>query len=131
MFDAYVTNDLASKFQGRSLLHITDAAAVKAVMKVGSPVAELHNAALAVHAACRANNVLLRVEWRPKQDERMVEADEASRLFDLVDWGLAYEDFKLVSDWAGQFLIFLPRHRTRNALPSPLVSSSRPSTGSS
>ena len=59
MFDAYVTNDLASKFQGRSLLHITDAAGVKAVMKVGSPVAELHNAALAVHAACRANNILL------------------------------------------------------------------------
>ena len=106
MLDAYVSGDLASRFAGRTILHITDAAAVKAVMKVGSPIPELQSAALAIHGSCRMNNVLLKVEWRPRSDQRMVEADEASRLFDLDDWGISYPDFKELEKWAGQTFTF-------------------------
>ena len=75
-------------------------------MKGGWPKAHLHEAALAIHDACRANDTRLKVEWRPREDERMVEADQASRMFDKDDWGFSEKDFAAVRRWYGSELEF-------------------------
>jgi hypothetical protein len=84
----------------QSVLHLTDSAVSEAVMRVGSPVAELQAAAIAIHESCRFRNVKLRVEWRPRKDARMEEADHASRLFNCDDFGLCEKDFAAVLRWA-------------------------------
>jgi hypothetical protein len=93
-------------FRNTSILHLTDSSSVEAVMRIGSPVPELHTAALAIHEACRVNGVRLRVEWRPRKDARMVEADTASRLFDCDDYTCSKNDFKKILDWVGFELNF-------------------------
>jgi hypothetical protein len=75
-------------------------------MRIGSPVPELQDAALAVHEACRQNGVRLRVEWRPRKDARMVEADSAWRLFDCDDYTCQDKDFKRILEWADLDLKF-------------------------
>jgi hypothetical protein len=69
-------------------------------MKIGSPVPELQRLALAIHTVCREKNIKLRVEWRPREDARMVEADLASRMFDTDDYGCSEKDFEKIIEWA-------------------------------
>jgi hypothetical protein len=86
---------------GKSILHLTDSAPVEAIMRIGSPVPGLQKLALAIHTACREKGLKLRVEWRPREDERMVEADRASRMFDTDDFGCSRKDHLTVLAWAG------------------------------
>jgi hypothetical protein len=51
--------------------------------------------------ACRIKGIKLKVEWRPRKDERMVEADNASRMFDYDDFGVNAKDYATIIDWAG------------------------------
>jgi hypothetical protein len=89
-----------------SILHLTDSAPVEAIMRIGSPIPELQAAAIAVHQACQENGLKLRVEWRSRNDARMVEADTASRLFDIDDFGCSEKDHTTVLEWAGFSLTF-------------------------
>jgi hypothetical protein len=70
-------------------------------MRIGSPVPELQREAIAIYTACKEKNIHLRVEWRPRKDERMVEADLASRMCDTDDYGCGMKDFEIVKSWAG------------------------------
>jgi hypothetical protein len=89
-----------------SILHLTDSSAVEAVMRIGSPIPELHDAALAIHETCRRHGVKLKVEWRPRKDARMEEADTASRLFDVDDFTTTNQDFETIKRWIGFKLDF-------------------------
>jgi hypothetical protein len=91
---------------GKSILHLTDSAPVEAIMRIGSPVPDLQKRALAIHMACREKGLKLRVEWRPRKDERMVEADTASRMFDYDDFGVNAKDYATIIEWAGYPLVF-------------------------
>jgi hypothetical protein len=102
--DAYAKGKLDGV--GRSILHLTDSAPVEAIMRIGSPVPELQKRALAIHMACRIKGIKLKVEWRPRKDERMVEADNASRMFDYDDFGINAKDYAMVVDWLGYPLTF-------------------------
>jgi hypothetical protein len=50
--------------------------------------------------------VRLRVEWRPRKDARMVDADAASRLFDCDDFACSDRDFEKIKEWVGFELRF-------------------------
>jgi hypothetical protein len=100
LVEAY-TGPLGQKFEGRSILHLTDATGVESIMKVGSKIPALHTAAVEVLEACRARNIHLKVEWRSRDDARLVEADEASRRFDADDWSSSAAAFAKIVDWAG------------------------------
>jgi hypothetical protein len=100
LVEAY-TGPVGLRFEGRSILHLTDATGVESIMKVGSRIPALHESAVAVLDACRARKIHLRVEWRSREDERLVEADEASRRFDADDWSVSAYDFERVKSWAG------------------------------
>jgi hypothetical protein len=97
--DAYDRGSI--KGENVTILHCTDSAAVEAVMRIGSPVPALQREAIAIHEACWKRKINLRVEWRPRKDERMVEADLASRMFDVDDFGCGPKDFQTILDWAG------------------------------
>jgi hypothetical protein len=97
---AYEKGDLDGMV-GKSILHLTDSAVVEAVMRIGSPVPELQREAIAIFNACKEKGIHLRVEWRPRKDMRMVEADLASRMFDVDDFGCSEKDFDIIKSWAG------------------------------
>jgi hypothetical protein len=91
---------------------LTDSAVVEAVMRIGSPVPALQREAIAIYMACKTKNIHLRVEWRPRKDARMVEADLASHMFDTDDFGCGKKDFEIVKSWAGfpfEFDLFASR----------------------
>jgi hypothetical protein len=50
--------------------------------------------------------VKLKVEWRPREDARMEEADAASRLFDVDDYTTNERDFETIKRWIGFELEF-------------------------
>jgi hypothetical protein len=102
--EAYADGSLG--LRDTAVLHLTDSAAAEAVMRVGSPVAALQEAAVAIHESCRLHRVKLKVEWRPRGDARMEEADHASRLFDVDDFGLRERDYKALVRWAGFSPVF-------------------------
>jgi hypothetical protein len=92
----YSNEALLRQWEGQSISHLTDNMGVSAIMRIGSPVASLHEMAVFIHRHCRAHNVLLRVHWRPRADPRMEAANARSRHFDVDDWGIDYQGYQEV-----------------------------------
>jgi hypothetical protein len=92
----YSNEALLRQWEGQSISHLTDNMGVSAIMRIGSPVASLHEMAVFIHRHCRAHNLLLRVHWRPRADPRMAAADARSRHFDVDDWGIDYQGYQEV-----------------------------------
>ena len=67
------------------------------VMKRGSSKPGLQHMALAVFKACREFNIVLDVQWRSRNDPRLVLADEFSRPeVDRDDWSIDEQSFTLI-----------------------------------
>ena len=109
-------------------MHYTDNRAVVAVVQKGSSVKELQEMALHLFKVCRDNKTRLQVRWLSRKDPRMEEADAASRLFDLNDWGIGDGDLARVQAYFGGVTFFVDLFASEKNTRAPRFFSLLPST---
>ena len=62
------------------------------IIRKGSMKSELQDIALDVFNICLDNNIVLEIEWIPR--DKNIQADELSKIFDFDDWGVSDIIFK-------------------------------------
>ena len=67
------------RFRHKPVIHFADSQVVETVMKKGSPVQDLHDMVWAILNDCKSHGIRLTVVWQPREDDRLVRADAASR----------------------------------------------------
>ena len=76
-----LNNDLSGKF----VKIYTDNKNVVSIVTKGSMKPELQDITLYIFHMCISNNIVLEMEWIPRDDNSY--ADYRSKLFDFDDWG--------------------------------------------
>jgi len=107
-------------FLKRRVLHYTDSTVVRAVVRKGSAVQELHLAAWQLLLACHKHGITLEVRWISRNDPVLQAADHESRMFnefefdgyhpfdgsseevDRDDWGLDDQGQAMLLEFAGR-----------------------------
>lgn len=65
------------------------------IVNKGSMKSELQDIALNIFHMCISNNIVLEMEWIPRDDTSY--ADYLSKLFDFDDWGASVKMFLIIS----------------------------------
>ena len=79
VFRNYYESKEAWALEGKMVTHYTDNRGTYYIVKGGSSHQELQELALQTFLACRKKNIKLKVEWKRRSEEEMVDADEGSR----------------------------------------------------
>ena len=87
------TSEVSSRYQGENVLHITDNRAAVSIMSTGSRKPHLQKIAVEIFQACKAKNIHLTLEWRPRDDELVRIADQGSKSFDPSAVSLDFDSF--------------------------------------
>ena len=73
------------------------------IIKVGSPVADLHEISLDIFDLCFQNQITLKPVWVPRIQNK--EADRVSRIIDIDDWEITSTFFNYLDSLWGPFTI--------------------------
>ena len=79
VFRNFYESKEAWALEGKTVTHYTDNRGTYYIVKGGSSHQELQELALQTFLACREKNIKLKVEWKRRSEEEMVDADEGSR----------------------------------------------------
>ena len=79
VFRNFYESKEAWALEGKMVTHYTDNRGTYYIVKGGSSNPELQELALQTFLACRKKNIKLKVEWKRRSEEEMVDADEGSR----------------------------------------------------
>ena len=83
-------SELSDRFKSSTVYHYTDNQAVSVIVEVGSKKAQLQDIALEIFEACKAKEINLIVEWKPRNDPLLEHADLGSKSFDLAAYSLVF-----------------------------------------
>ena len=83
----------------------TDNQAVVSIVQNGSMKEDLHTLALDIYKFCIRNCISLKVDWVPREENKI--ADELSRSLDTDDWGTSNAIFKYMNQTWGPYTIDL------------------------
>ena len=86
-----VLESLYDDLKGKMVKLYTDNQNVVKIDKKGSMKPELQNIGLHIFHLCLSYNILLEVEWIPRDEN--FEADFLSKIFDFDDWGISQNIF--------------------------------------
>ena len=92
--------------KGRSVNFLIDNKSAVQIIQNGSMKLLCHDLALKIDNLCKANSIVLNVQWIPRGDN--VDADDLSRLADRLDtddWGLSLQFFQLLNNKFGPFSV--------------------------
>ena len=70
---------------------------------MGSKNLKLHPKVLKIFLSWKALDIKVTVCWIPKDDPRIVFADHGSRLFDLADYGIDFENMAVLMGIFGPY----------------------------
>ena len=84
----------------KAIWRIDNYAAAK-IIKVGSPVADLHEISLDIFDLCFQNQITLKPVWVPRIQNK--EADRVSRIIDIDDWEITSIFFNYLDSLWGPF----------------------------
>ena len=73
------------------------------IIKVGSPVADLHEISLEMFDLCFQNQITLKPVWVPRIQNK--EADRISRIIDIDDWEITSTSFNYLNSLWGPFTV--------------------------
>ena len=114
----------ASQLRGKTVKVCTDNQGVVSVVQKDSMVQELQVLSLHLFNFCRSQNIDLRIQWVPREEN--VRADLLSRQEDWDDWGISHEFFSFVDGrwgphtvdrFADNFNAKLPKFNSRYWCP--------------
>ena len=87
-----ILESLYDDLKGKMVKLYTDNQNVVKIVKKGSMKPELQNISLHIFHLCLSYNILLEVEWIPRDEN--FEADFLSKMFDFDDWGVSQNILK-------------------------------------
>ena len=99
--DSNVLESLYDDLKGKMVKLYTDNQNVVKIVKKGSMKPELQNISLHIFHLCLSYNILLEVEWIPRDEN--CEADFLSKMFDFDDWGVSQNIFDFFNKLWGPF----------------------------
>ena len=96
-----VLESLYDDLKGKMVKLYTDNQNVVKIVIKGSLKPELQNISLHIFHLCLSYNILLEVEWIPRDEN--FEADFLSKMFDFDDWGVSQNIFYFFNKLWGPF----------------------------
>jgi hypothetical protein len=89
----------APELSGKAVKICTDNKGVVSIVTKGSMVLELQDISLRLFDFCKLRNILLEVQWIPR--DQNVKADLLSREVDFDDWGVSHHFFQFMDGLCG------------------------------
>ena len=89
----------APNLSGKTVKICTDNKGVVSIVTKGSMVQELHDISLNLFEFCKYQNIVLTVQWIPRDEN--VQADLLSREVDYDDWGVSSQFFQFMNSLWG------------------------------
>ncbi|XP_063436370.1 uncharacterized protein LOC134717808 [Mytilus trossulus] len=96
-----ILQSVHNQLSGKLVKIYTDNQNVTKIIRKGSMKSELQDIALDVFNICLDNNIVLEIEWIPR--DKNIQADELSKIFDFDDWGVSDIIFKYFDRLWGPF----------------------------
>ena len=115
-----------SKFEGKTILHLTDNQAAVAIWNSGSRKKHIQEIATEIFETCRRRNIELKIEWRSRDNPLLSWADSGSKSFDSSAFSLDYSSFLKIlefihpasinvdccaSSWNKKALVYFSKHQ--------------------
>ena len=104
-FADFYLSERALSFKNQNILHFTDSENCSRILTVGSKNPRLHFMVRAIILKCQELGIKLTVDHVVRSDPRIILADEGSRIFDLSDFSLDFDNFLLISKFWGPFVL--------------------------
>ena len=102
-FEDFYSSSAAEDFRGSDVVHFTDNMNCERILLVGSKNVKLHPKVLKIFLCWKALDIRVSVCFIPREDPRIVFADEGSRTFDLSDYSIDFENMAFLFNTFGPY----------------------------